>query len=48
MQPVTSMAWMFASTMSPGLSRSEPVSKFVTVASQMSRPSYDVPMLSTR
>ena len=34
---------MFASTRNAGLSRSAPVSKFVIVASQMSRPSYELP-----
>ena len=39
MQPVTSEAWMFASTQNAGFSECGPVSAFVTVASQMSRPS---------
>ena len=47
MQPVTSIAWMFASTRKPGFSAAGPVSRFVTVASQMSRLSYEWPRLST-
>jgi hypothetical protein len=39
---------MLASTSSAGFSSAGPVSAFVSVASQMSRPSNDVPMLSTR
>ncbi len=39
---------MFASIRKAGLSRSAPVSKFVIVASQMSRPSYDLPIDSRR
>ena len=47
MQPVTSIAWMFASTRNAGFSRAGPDSKLVTVTSQMSRPSYDFPIDST-
>ena len=46
MQPVTSEAWMLASTQKAGFSECGPVAVFVTVASQMSRPSNDRPMLS--
>jgi hypothetical protein len=38
-QPVTSEAWMFASTQNAGFSECGPVCVFVTVASQISRPS---------
>ena len=47
MQPVHSIEWMLASTRNPGLSRCAPVSVFVTVTSQMSRPSYDLPIDSS-
>ena len=47
LDPVHSTEWMFASTRNPGLSRSSPVALFVTVTSQMSRPSYDCPIDST-
>jgi hypothetical protein len=39
---------MFASTRKAGFSRSGPVSRFVTVASQISRPSNDFPIDSSR
>ena len=45
-QPVHSIEWMFASTRNAGLSSAGPVSVFVTVTSQMSRPSYKVPIVS--
>ena len=47
-QPVTSSAWMFASIRKAGLSTSAPLSKFVIVASQMSRSSYERPIDSSR
>ena len=47
MQPVTSIEWMFASSRNAGFSSCGPVSVFVTVASQISRPSCDVPIDST-
>jgi hypothetical protein len=46
-QPVHSIEWMLASIRKPGLSRWSAVSVFVTVTSQMSRPSYDRPIDST-
>ena len=47
MQPVHSTEWMFASIRNAGLSSCAPVSVFVTVTSQMSRPSYDLPIDSS-
>ena len=47
MHPVHSIEWMLASIRNAGLSRCSPVSLFVTVTSQMSRPSNDVPMDSS-
>ena len=44
MQPVHSIEWMFASIRKPGLSACAPVSVLVIVTSQMSRPSYDLPI----
>ena len=46
-QPVHSIEWMFASIRKAGLSVCGPVSVFVTVTSQMSRPSYDLPIDSS-
>ncbi len=45
---LTSVAWMLPSEKNAGLSASEPVEKSVTVAIQMSRPSYDLPIDSSR
>ena len=44
--PVNSIAWICAWTKTAGFSSAGPVSAFVTVQSQMSRPSYDFPMAS--
>ena len=46
-QPVTSSAWMFASTRNAGFSSAGPVAVFVTVQSQTSRPCQDVPIDSS-
>ena len=45
MQAVSSAAWMLPSTQNAGLSVSAPVAVFVSVNSQMSRPSKLLPML---
>ena len=41
---MNSIAWICAWTNTAGFSSAEPVSAFVTVQSQMSRPSYDLPI----
>ena len=46
--PVNSIAWIWAWTKTPGFSSAGPVSVLVTVQSQMSRPSYDLPIASSR
>ena len=45
--PVNSDAWICAWTMTAGFSSGGPVSRFVTVTSGISRPSYEVPIDST-
>ncbi len=45
--PVNSIAWICAWMKTAGFSSAGPVSVFVTVQSQMSRPSYDFPIDST-
>jgi|GEM_PF-4650233 len=47
LQALTSLAWMLPSHQKPGLSSGAPVRRSVTVAHQMSRPSWLLPMLST-
>ena len=42
--PVNSIAWIWAWMNTAGFSSAGPVSAFVTVQSQMSRPSYDSPI----
>ena len=44
---MTSTAWMLASRRNAGFSAAGPVSRFVTVASQISRPSNERPTLSS-
>jgi hypothetical protein len=44
---VNSIAWICAWTKTAGFSSGAPVSAFVTVQSQMSRPSYECPIDST-
>ena len=46
--PVNSIAWICAWTKTAGFSSGGPVSRFVSVTSEISRPSYDCPIDSSR
>ena len=47
MQAVSSAAWMLPSAQNAGLSAAAPVAMLVTVATQMSRPSWLLPIERT-